>query len=183
MINLKRELKPGTVLVPCPAAIISVGDETESNLITLSWVANLCSKPPRMGIGVVPKRHSYGLLKRIGDFVINIPSQDQLEATVLCGTQSGRDVDKFEATGLTPQPSMQITSPMIRECPLNIECRTWKIVEVGSHHLFIGDVVAAHINEEVLNTEGEPDLAKMAIFTYNPLVSQYWAVNEFLRNR
>jgi flavin reductase (DIM6/NTAB) family NADH-FMN oxidoreductase RutF len=72
---------------------------------------------------------------------------------------------------------------MIRECPLNIECRTWKIIEVGSHHLFIGDVVAAHINENALNAEGEPDLAKMALFTYNPLVSQYWAVNEFLRNR
>ncbi len=180
---MKRQIRPGTVLVPCPAAIISVGDEKESNLITLSWVGNLCSKPPRMGIGVVPKRHSYGLLKRIGDFVINVPSRDQIEATVLCGTKSGRDVDKFTATGLTPKPSTLITSPMISECPLNIECRTWKIIEVGSHHLFIGDVVAAHIDEKVLNDEGEPDLKKMALFTYNPLVGQYWAVNEFLRER
>ncbi len=183
MNSLKRELKPGTVLIPCPAIIVSVGDEKESNLITLSWAANLCSRPPRMGIGVVPKRHSYGLLKRVGDFVINVPSRDQIEAVVLCGTRSGRDVDKFEATGFTSSPSTQITSPMIEECPLNIECKTWKIIEVGSHHLFIADVVAAHIDEKVCNPEGEPDLEKMALFTYNPLVGQYWAVNKFLRDR
>jgi len=180
---MKRELKPGTVLIPCPAVIVSVGDETESNLITLSWVANLCSNPPRMGIGVVPKRHSYGLLKRIGDFVINVPSKNQIEGTVICGTRSGRDIDKFEATGFTPKPSTQITSPMISECPLNIECRTWKIIEVGSHHLFIADVVAAHIDEKVLNKDGTPDLTKMGLFTYNPLVGQYWIVNEYLRDR
>lgn len=180
---MKREIKPGTVLIPCPAVIVSVGDETETNLITLSWVANLCSNPPRMGIGVVPKRHSYDILKRVGDFVINVPSKDLIGETVLCGTKSGRDLDKFEATGLTAKPSMQITSPMIAECPLNIECRTWKIIEVGSHHLFIGDVVAAHIDEQVLDEQGEPDLAKMGLFTYNPLVGQYWTVNEFLRDR
>lgn len=180
---MKRELKAGTVLVPCPAVIVSVGDEKETNLITLSWVANLCSNPPRMGIGVVTKRHSYGLLKRIGDFVINVPSRSQIKETVICGSKSGRDIDKFEVTGFTPKPSTKITSPMISECPLNIECRTWKIIEVGAHHLFIGDVVAAHIDEEMLDDEGKPDLAKMKLFTYNPLVGQYWAVNKFLRNR
>lgn len=167
--------------MPCPAALISVGDETEKNIITLSWIANLCSRPPRMGIGIVPKRHSYGLLKRIGDFVINIPSKEHIEAVVICGTKSGRAIDKFDVTGFTPMPSTQITSPMIAECPLNIECKIWKVIEVGSHHLFIGDVVAAHIDDYVLDEKGEPDLAKMKLITYNPLVGQYWAVNEYLR--
>ena len=177
---MKQQKKWGTVMVPCPAVLVSVGDETEANIITLSWAANVCSKPARLAIGVRPERHSYNLLQRTGDFVINVPSAELLKAVVLCGTQSGKTVDKFAATGLTPQASTQITSPMIAECPLNIECKTWKIIELGSHHLFIGNVVNVHIDEAVLTDEGKVDLQKMNLFTYNPLVGQYWSLGEQL---
>lgn len=178
---MKRELKPRTVMVPCPVALVSVGDEQKTNIITISWAANVSSRPPRMGISVVPKRHSYGILKRVGDFVINIPSKDLVEAAVTCGTKSGRDIDKFKTCNFTPKPSKQITSPMIADCPLNIECKTWKVIELGSHHLFIGDVVAVHIDEDILDEEGEPDLTKFSVFAYMPLVMEYWVVDSFLR--
>jgi flavin reductase (DIM6/NTAB) family NADH-FMN oxidoreductase RutF len=176
--HVKQQKKWGTVMVPCPVVLVSVGDETEANIITLSWAANVCSKPPRMVIGVRSERHSFGLLKRIGDFVINIPSANHLKAVVLCGTKSGQTVDKFKATGFTKQPSTEITSPMIAECPLNIECKTWKIIELGSHHLFIGDVLNVHIDEPVLTENGKVDLKKMNLFTYNPLVGQYWSLGQ-----
>ena len=178
---MKRELRPGTVMVPCPVTLVSVGDEREANIITLSWAANISSRPPRMAVGVRPERYSYSILKRVGDFVINIPSTDFIEAAVTCGTKSGRDTNKFEACNFTAKPSLHISSPMIAECPLNIECKTWKVVEVGSHHLFIGDVVAVHIDEEVLDKDGEPDLSKLNIFAYIPLTREFWAVNKFLR--
>jgi flavin reductase (DIM6/NTAB) family NADH-FMN oxidoreductase RutF len=178
---MKRELKPGTVLVPCPVVLVSVGDKEEQNIITISWTANMSSRPPRMGIGVVPQRHSYDLLKRIGDFVLNIPSANQIESAVLCGTKSGQTINKFEACQFTPSPSTQIISPMIAECPINIECKTWKVVEVGSHHWFIGDVRAVHINHDKLDEVGEPNMEKLSIIAYIPLVGQYWLVNQFLR--
>lgn len=171
-------MKWGTVMVPCPVVLVSVGDETEANIITLSWAANVCSKPPRMVVGVRPERHSFSLMQRIGDFVINIPSANHLEAVSLCGTKSGKTVDKFEATGFTKQPSTKITSPMITECPLNIECKTWKVIELGSHHLFIGDVVNVHIDDAVLTEDGKVDFVKMNLFTYNPLVGQYWSLGQ-----
>ena len=177
---MKHQKKWGTVMVPCPAVLVSVGDVAESNIITLSWAANVCSRPPRMAIGVRPERHSYAILRRTGDFVINIPSANHLKAVILCGTQSGKTIDKFKATGFTPQPSTKITSPMIAECPLNIECKTWKIVEIGSHDLFIGDVVNVHIDDEVLTAEGKVNLEKMKLFTYNPLVGQYWSLGQKL---
>lgn len=178
---LKRELNPGTVLVPCPVALVSVGDEKEKNIITISWTANVSSRPPRMAISIVPKRHSFGLLKRIEDFVINIPSKDLIEAAVTCGTKSGRSIDKFRECNFSAEPSSKITSPRIAECPLNIECKTWKVIEVGSHHLFIGDVVAVHIDEDVLDAEGEPDLKKFTVIAFMPLTRQYWTVDSFLR--
>jgi flavin reductase (DIM6/NTAB) family NADH-FMN oxidoreductase RutF len=177
---MKQQKRWGTVMVPCPAVLVSVGDEAEANIITLSWAANVCSKPPRMAIGVRPERYSYALLQRTGDFVINIPSAEHLNAVVLCGTQSGKTIDKFKATGFTPQPSTKINSPLIEECPLNIECKTWNVFELGSHHLFIGDVMNAHIDEKVLTVEGKVDLSKMNLFTYNPLVGQYWSLGQKL---
>jgi flavin reductase (DIM6/NTAB) family NADH-FMN oxidoreductase RutF len=180
---MKQEHKPATVLVPCPAVLVSVGNEMSANIITLSWVANVCSKPPQIAIGVRPQRHSFGLLGQIGDFVVNVPSEDLLEAVVTCGTKSGRSIDKFTTCNLTPEPSSKVTSPRIKECPLNIECKTRQVVELGAHHLFVGEVLTWHIDEAVLDAEGEPDLAKMKLFTYNPLVGQYWSLSSHLQGK
>ncbi len=180
---MKQEHKPATVLVPCPAVLVSVGNEMGANIITLSWVANVCSKPPQIAIGVRPNRHSFGLLEQIGDFVVNVPSEDLLEAVITCGTKSGRSIDKFATCNLTPEPSSKVTSPRIKECPLNIECKTLQVIELGAHHLFVGEVLAWHIDDKVLDEDGEPDIAKMRLITYNPLVGQYWSLGTHLRGR
>jgi flavin reductase (DIM6/NTAB) family NADH-FMN oxidoreductase RutF len=173
VIKLKKLIAPGTVIVPCPVVLVSVGDKDKANIITLSWAANVCSEPPMIAIGVRPKRYSHELLRRTGDFVVNIPSRTLLKATVICGTKSGRALDKFKACNLTPQPSLKVKSPGIAECPLNIECQTRQIVELGSHHLFIGEVEAVHIDEGVLNAKGEPNAAKLGLFAFLPLTGEY----------
>jgi len=172
-MKMKQLIDPGTVMVPCPVVLVSVGDKEKANIITLSWAANVCSEPPMIAIGVRTKRHSFELLRRAGDFVVNVPSKSLLKAVVICGTKSGRDIDKFKVCKLTPQPSLKVKSPGIAECPLNIECKTQQIVELGSHHLFIGQVEAVHIDDKVLTAKGEPSAAKMGLFVFLPLTGEY----------
>ena len=163
---MKREINPGTVMVPCPVVLLSVDGPDRPNIITLSWAANVCSKPPTMAVGIRAERHSYNLVKDAGEFVLNIPSIEQFEGTEFAGTKSGRDFDKFSECGFTPVPSSKIKSPMIKECPINIECKTRQIVPLGAHDLFIAEVVTAHIDESVLDEKGRFDASKSTLFTY-----------------
>ncbi|MGY5875615.1 MAG: flavin reductase family protein [Candidatus Thorarchaeota archaeon] len=178
---MKKELRPSTVLVPCPVVLLSVAGEGQPNIITLSWAANVCSRPPSVAVGIRPSRHSHKMVKDTGNFVLNIPSTELLDATEFCGTKSGREFDKFSECGLTPVPSTKISSPMIKECPINIECTTTQIVSIGAHDLVIGEVVAVHMDEKVLTEAGHPDPAKMNLFTYLPISGQYWALGEKLK--
>ena len=176
---MKKEFKPFNSIVPCPVALLSVKGENGPNIITLSWVANVCSKPPMVVVGIRPSRHSYKLVQETGDFVLNIPSSDMLEAVKFAGTKSGRDYDKFEQLGLTPMPSKSITSPMIKECPLNIECKVTQTMNLGSHDLFIAEVLTVHLDELVLDAEKKnPEPASMKLFTYLPIVGEYWTLGE-----
>lgn len=175
---MKIVQKPSTAIIPCPAVLLSVGEGSAANIITLSWVANVCSIPPCVAAGVRPERHSYNLLKETDDFVINIPTTDQLRATVFCGTKSGRDFNKWEACNLSPVSSTKVKSPIIAECPINIECKTLQIIELGSHHLFIGEILAVHIQEELIDENGRLNLAEANLFTYNPIAGgEYWNLN------
>jgi flavin reductase (DIM6/NTAB) family NADH-FMN oxidoreductase RutF len=121
------------------------------------------------------------MVKDAGNFVLNIPSIELLDATEFCGTKSGRDFDKFSECGLTSIPSTKISSPMIKECIINIECTTTQIVSVGAHDLFIGEVVAVHMDDKILTEAGHPDPTKMNLFTYLPISGQYWALGEKLK--
>ena len=177
---MKKSMKPRTALVPCPVILLSVVGKNRPNIITLSWAANVCSDPPSIAVGIRSNRHSYQMVKDSGDFVINIPSVDLFETTVFAGTKSGRDFDKFVECGLTPVSSSKIKSPRIEECPINIECKTTKIVNIGSHDLFIGEVVTVHIDDAVLDEKGRFDPAKARLFTYLPLSGQYWTLGERL---
>ena len=176
--GMKREINPGTVMVPCPVVLLSVDGPDRPNIITLSWAANVCSKPPTMVVGIRPERHSYDLVKNAGEYVLNIPSVDQLEGTVFAGSKSGRDFDKFSECGFTPERASKINAPMIKECPINIECKTKQIVPLGAHDLFIAEVVTAHIDESVLDEKGRFDASKSTLFTYLPLNGQYWSLGE-----
>jgi len=170
--------KPGTVLYPVPAVLVSCGTGDRANIITLAWVGTLCSEPPLVGIGVRPGRHSHGLIEEIGEFVVNLPSAQQLRWVDYCGIVSGRDEDKWVACGFTPALASHVQVPLIAECPVNIECRLHQTLSLGSHDLFIGRVVAIQMDEAVLDERGRLDLAKASPFAY--LNGEYREIGERL---
>jgi flavin reductase (DIM6/NTAB) family NADH-FMN oxidoreductase RutF len=170
--------KPGTVLYPVPAVMVSCGAGERANIITLAWVGTLCSEPPLVGIGVRPSRYSHGLIQQVGEFVVNLPAASQARWVDYCGMVSGRDEDKWAACGLTRVPATEVQVPLIAECPVNIECRVQQVLSLGSHDLFIGQVVAVQMDEAVLDGRGRLDLAKAKPFAY--LNGEYRQVGELL---
>jgi len=131
-------------------------------------------------VGIRTQRHSHQLVKEAGDFVLNVPSSELIEATKFCGSKSGRDHDKFKECDLTAIPATKIKSPIIKECPINLECKTSKVVNVGVHDLFIAEVVAVHMDEAILDEKGHPDISKLKLFTYQPISGEYWTIGELL---
>jgi flavin reductase (DIM6/NTAB) family NADH-FMN oxidoreductase RutF len=177
----KKFLEPQTMLFPLPAVMLSCQKRGEKpNIITLAWVGVVCSEPPMVGIGVRKNRFSYGIIKESKAFVVNVPNGDLLAATDFCGTHSGKNVDKFAETKLTQVPCAKTGVPLIKECPVNLECELRETVELGSHTLFIGEIVATHIDSEYLNEKGEPDVEKMKLFCYCPGTHQYRAIGDVL---
>jgi flavin reductase (DIM6/NTAB) family NADH-FMN oxidoreductase RutF len=143
----KIHWKAGTMIYPVPAVLVSCGNEqTGFNIITIAWTGTLCTTPPMCYISVRPERFSYGLITKTGEYVINLTTRKLAYATDWCGVQSGRDVDKFKEMHLTPAKAQIVQAPLITESPLNIECRVRDIVPLGSHDMFISEVLA--INAE-----------------------------------
>jgi len=170
---MKVSKNPYNALFPCPVVLVtSVNSSGKPNIITLAWAGTVCSEPPMIGLGINPKRYSYTLIDESGEFVVNIPTTSILKSTDLCGTVSGRDVDKFAETGLSPEPSEKVKPPLIKECPVNIECAVKNKIPLGSHHLFLGEVVLVHVDEELLNSSGRIDFTKAAPFVYS--MREYW---------
>ena len=145
--TLKREveIKKGLRLLPIrPVYLASMADRGKKNIITIGMFAFFSGTPSLVGIGISPKRHSYELICRSREFVVNIPTRKLMKAVSTCGSKSGRDIDKFEVAKLTPVKGTKVNAPLIKECPVNIECRVVKEVETGDHVWFIGEVVATH---------------------------------------
>ncbi len=161
--------KPGTMVYPLPAVMVSCGDiKSEYNIITISWTGILCTDPAMCYISVRPERHSYDLICKTKEFCINLTTKKLAYATDWCGVKSGRDVNKFEEMKLTPIPAPNIDAPMIAESPVNIECRVVEIKKLGSHHLFISEIIAVHASEKYLNEKtGEFDLARANLICYS----------------
>ena len=144
--------KPGTLIYPLPAVLISCGSTPEEyNLLTISWVGTICTNPPMCYISVRPERHSYDIIKRNGEFVINLTNEDMAFATDWCGVKSGKDFNKFEEMKLTPAKSELVSAPIIKESPLSIECRVKEIVKLGSHDMFIADVVNVQADSKYID--------------------------------
>ncbi|MBE5884644.1 MAG: flavin reductase family protein [Lachnospiraceae bacterium] len=152
---MAKELwKPGNMLYPLPAVMVSMADKNgKYNIITLAWVGTVCTNPPMVSISVRPERYSYPILKETGEFVINLTTKELAFATDYCGVKSGRDVDKFKEMKLTPLPGKEVAAPLIAESPVNIECRVRDIQELGSHHMFLADVVAVHADEQYMDEQ------------------------------
>ena len=147
----KQLWKPGNMLYPLPVVMVSLADrDGRPNIITLAWVGTVCTNPPMVSISVRPERYSYPILKETGEFVINLTTKELAFATDYCGVKSGRDVDKFKEMGLTPIPASEVKAPMIKESPVNIECKVRQILPLGSHDMFLADVVAVHADENYM---------------------------------
>ena len=164
---MKQDWKPGTMIYPLPAILVSCGSTAEEyNLITVAWTGTLCTNPPMCYISVRPERHSYAIIKKNMEFVINLTTEDMAFATDWCGVRSGRDYDKFEEMRLTPGKATIVSAPIVEESPLNIECRVKEIISLGSHDMFIAEVVNVRADERYLN----PQTGKFELSESHPLV-------------
>ena len=166
---MKQSWKPGTMIYPLPAVLISCGEnEQEYNLFTVAWTGTVCTNPPMCYISVRPERHSYEIIKRTGEFVINLTTASLARATDWCGVRSGRDYDKFSEMGLTAEAAAVVKAPIVAESPVSIECRVKQIVPLGSHDMFIADVVNVLVNEEYINPEtGKLELERADMIAYS----------------
>ena len=164
---MKQDWKPGTMIYPLPAVMVSCGSEpSEYNIITVAWVGTICTNPPMCYISVRPERHSYDIIKKNMEFVINLTTRDMAFATDWCGVRSGRDYNKFQEMKLTPGKAKMVSAPIIEESPLCIECRVKEIISLGSHDMFIADVVNVKADDKYLNKE----TGKFELAGSNPLV-------------
>jgi len=175
---MAKELRgPAEALFPVPTVMVSCVDAKEkANIITLAWVGIVCSDPPMLSLAIRPSRYSYGLIKASQEFVVNIPSLDIIKETDYCGVVSGRDIDKFEKTGLTKTPASKVKVPLIKECPVNIECKLKQIISLGVHDMFLGEIVAVHYEDEILDEKGNVDYAKARPFVFNQ--GEYWSLGK-----
>ena len=156
----KQNWKPGNMLNPVPAVMVSVADaEGCNNIITVAWAGTICTNPPMLSISVRPERYSYAMLCDTKEFVINLTTEKLVRATDYCGVKSGREVDKFKETGLTREKASHVGVPMIKESPVCIECRVREIKELGSHSTFVADVLAVHVDDKYMDEKGKFDLA------------------------
>ena len=172
----KKERKGDVALFPLPVVLVTCVDKKgKPNIITLAWAGVVCSEPPMISISIRPHRHSYSLIKEAGEFTVNVPTADIVKETDICGMVSGRDTDKFGLTKLTPEPASHIKSPLIKECPVNLECKVKSSVLLGTHEVFLAEVIAVHIDESVM-TAGKIDYAKAKPFSYN--LGEYWSIKE-----
>ncbi|MDB4581966.1 flavin reductase family protein [Draconibacterium sp.] len=158
--------KPGTIIYPLPAVMVSCGENPEEyNIITIAWTGTINSDPPMCYISVRPGRHSYAIIKRTGEYVINLTTEKLAKATDWCGCRSGKKFNKWKEMNLTPAPAKIVKAPIIEESPVNIECVVKEIVELGTHHMFISDVVSVSVDDTYLNEEKAFSFSKA-----NPLV-------------
>lgn len=158
--------KPGTFEYPIPAVMVSCGDMENSNIITVAWTGILNSDPAMVYISVRPERHSYNLIKEYGEFVINLTTKDLAYATDWCGVRSGAKFDKFKEMKLTKQKANLVKCPLIEEAPVSIECRVKEIKELGTHHMFIADVLAIDADEKYMDEKGGFDISKCDLIAY-----------------
>lgn len=164
---MKQNWKPGTMIYPLPAVLVSCGDRTRSNLITVAWTGILCTNPPMCYISVRPERYSYAMIRERMEFTINLTTAAMARAVDWCGVRSGRDCDKWAATGLTPEPGVSVECPSVAESPLAVECRVREIVSLGSHDMFMADVVNLRADESLVDpVTGAFDLGRAGLISY-----------------
>lgn len=164
----KESWKPGNMLFPLPVVMVSSQREGEKpNIITVAWAGTICSDPAMLSVSIRKERHSYGIIKETGEFVVNLVTKPLVFATDYCGVKSGRDIDKFKEMKLTPQPSEIIKAPGILESPVNLECRVTEVKPLGSHDMFMAEIVNVSVDKEYTDDAGKFHLNDTGLVTYS----------------
>ena len=162
----KTMWKPGTFIYPIPAVMVSCGDFEKSNILTVAWTGILNTNPAMVYISVRPERYSYSLIKESGEFVINLTNENLAFATDWCGVKSGANVDKFAEMKLTKEKANFVKCPMIKESPVSVECKVKEIRELGSHHMFVAEVLAINADDKYIDEKGAFDISKCDLIAY-----------------
>lgn len=162
----KRPLRPGALLSPLPTALVTCGDREEYNVLTIAWTGIACTNPPMTYISVRPQRHSYGLLRKTGEFVLHPAPAALARVADYCGTFTGAKVNKFEKCGLTIEPGLEVAAPRIAECPIAIECRVKQVIPLGSHDLFLAEIVSVSAEDALFDAAGKLHMERAALCAY-----------------
>ena len=172
----KIKWRGGALLAPAPPALVTCGDMETSNALAVAWTGIINTVPPKTYISVRPGRHSYQMIKQSGEFVINLTSADMIKALDGCGMLTGAKVDKFAKFGLIKEQASEVACPLVEQSPLSLECRVTDIIELGSHHMFLADVVAVDVKEELIDQNGKLrlDKANLAAFAHG----EYFALGK-----
>lgn len=166
-VNLnKTTWKPSTLLGPIPPVLVSCGDMEHSNILTIAWTGIVNTIPPMTYISVRKARHSHAIIKDSGEFVINLPTARLVRAADYCGVKSGADIDKFKEMNLTKDSVSQLSCPSILQCPLNLECKVKQIIELGSHDMFLAEIVAVNVNTDLIDKDGRLNLDKAGLLAF-----------------
>lgn len=166
VILSKTIWKGGALLAPLPPVLVSSGDMDRPNVLTIAWTGILNTKPPKTYVSIRPSRYSYGIIKETKEFVINLTTKELVNAVDFCGVKSGRDNDKYSLMGLTPEKSSILKAPMILQSPLNIECKVTDIVSMGSHDMFLADIIAINVDEKYIDNFGKLHLDKSNLLCF-----------------
>ena len=164
----KQLWKPGNMLYPLPAVLVSCGDKAGNyNVLTVAWTGTICSDPAMVSISVRKERYSYDIIRETGEFVINLTTNDLTFATDYCGVKSGKDVDKFKEMNLTPSKSKTIAAPGIAESPVSLECKVKQVLELGSHDMFLAEVTAVSVDPKYMDEKGKFHLNDIGLTAYS----------------
>lgn len=178
MEKKRRVLKPGALTAPLPPAVVSVGDLENHNVLTVAWTGILATVPPKTYISVRPSRHSHAILREKGEFVINLPSADMAKTVDFVGIYTGAKMDKFKKCGLTAIPSEKVAAPTIKECPVALECRVTDVLPMGSHDVFLADIVSVSCAEDIMDEDGKMHFERANLLAYAH--GEYYSLGERL---
>lgn len=171
----KLTWQPGTMLYPAPAVLVSCAMEGyRPNIITIAWAGTICSQPPMVSISVRPERYSHSIILESGEFALNLPTAQMAWSVDLCGVKSGRETDKWAKARLTQHPAVKISVPIISECPVNLECKVKSVTNLGSHDLFVAEVVAVDVTDSLVDENGRLRLGEANLLTY--VHGEYWSM-------
>ena len=175
----KTKLGAGTLLAPLPAVLVSCGDGEKQNLLTIAWTGILCTKPAKTYISVRPERYSYDIIKKSGEFVINLPTAAQVRALDWCGVRSGKNEDKWAACGLTPEPCPDLQfAPAVAQCPVSVACKVEQIIPLGSHDMFIAEILSVSVDDSLLDKTGKLNYEKADLVAYSH--GSYYQLGKYL---